>query len=66
MQTTIVRSMKVPKFDALKSLQALLWPGGDENAEWTSDTIEAVAEIVKGAGFGPHDKPRKGKKKKST
>ncbi len=37
----------------LQRIQAVLWPGGDEEHEWDSDTFCELAEAMHDAGFGP-------------
>jgi len=32
--------------DAVRQIREVLWPDGDEDHQWSPDTIEAVAEIV--------------------
>ena len=39
--------------DTLRELAEVLWPDGDADHEWSSDTIEEVAEILTEAGFCP-------------
>lgn len=37
----------------LSRIQGILWPGGDEEHEWDSDTFCELAEALHDAGFGP-------------
>jgi hypothetical protein len=39
---------------AIREIQHILWPGGNADAEWSSDDIERVAMAVERHGFGPH------------
>lgn len=39
--------------EVVRSLQNTLWPDGDLDAEWSSDTLEAVAGILNDAGLAP-------------
>lgn len=38
---------------ALFDLRDVMWPPADPGREWTADTHEAVARILKDAGYGP-------------
>lgn len=37
----------------LCTLQQTLWPNGNADEEWSSDTLESVANILNDAGLGP-------------
>jgi hypothetical protein len=39
--------------EMLAEIQELLWPGGDRDHEWESDTIEQVASVLINGGIGP-------------
>lgn len=39
--------------ETLKKLSDCLWPGGDKNNEWDSDTIDFVAKTLIESGWGP-------------
>lgn len=39
---------------AVREIQQILWPGGNADAEWSSDTIENVAMALERHGFGAH------------
>ena len=43
----------------LADIRAILWPDGDENAEWSPDTLDAIASYVRehSALFGAHAYP---------
>lgn len=43
--------------DVLLKLSDCLWPGGDKDNEWDSDTIDFVAQILIAAGYGPDRLP---------
>jgi hypothetical protein len=38
-----------PSHETLQEIRAELWPDGDKDAEWTGDTLPAVAEIITAA-----------------
>lgn len=38
---------------ALHDVQEILWPVGNPDAEWSSETIEDVARALVRHGFGP-------------
>lgn len=37
----------------VRDIQETVWPGGDRDAEWDSDTIDEVATHLINAGVGP-------------
>ncbi len=37
----------------LEAIREELWPGGDEEHEWTQDTIEEIALLMTVNGEGP-------------
>jgi hypothetical protein len=37
------------------AIQETLWPGGDSEAEWSSDELEQIADIMDRNGFGPKE-----------
>lgn len=37
----------------LEKVQDLLWPNGDRDHEWGSETIDGVADALIEAGIGP-------------
>lgn len=39
--------------DALYKISEILWPDGDHDAGWSPDTIDAVARVVRDAGYVP-------------
>lgn len=39
--------------ETLKKLSDCLWPGGDKDNEWDSDTIDFVARTLIESGWGP-------------
>ncbi len=39
--------------NALRAIQEVLWPGGDRDHEWDSETIDEVANVLHNAGLGP-------------
>ena len=39
--------------ETLRKLAEVLWPDGDADHEWSSDTIDEVARVLTDAGFRP-------------
>lgn len=37
------------------AIQETLWPGGDSEAEWSSDELEQISDILDRNGFGPKE-----------
>lgn len=46
-------SMKVSDHPVLAAIQNILWPGGDGDHEWDSETIARIAQVVDDAGLSP-------------
>lgn len=38
---------------AIREIQNILWPGGNADAEWSSETIDYVSMALERNGFGP-------------
>jgi hypothetical protein len=38
----------------LAAIREVLWPGGDMNATWSSDTVDEIARIARPKKGGPH------------
>lgn len=42
--------------EALAQIRELLWPDGDPDAEWDSETLNEIARVMYDAGFGPEER----------
>jgi hypothetical protein len=43
--------------EALEALREILWPADDPGADWSPDTLEAIAEVMEAAGYGEPPPP---------
>lgn len=44
--------------EVVRCVQETLWPDGNQDAEWSPDTIEAVAGILTDAGLRPGEEDK--------
>lgn len=58
MTTVISELSETEAKEALARIANIVFPGGDPDAEWTNDEIEAVAEVIERLGLKPPSWPQ--------